>query len=395
MKIKCRPEDFVVEELPEVELVSQGSLRLYRLEKTGMGTPEVVDLIRRRWNLSASQVKYGGLKDRHARTIQYLTIMNGPDRTLAESSFRVEPLGKVARPYGPGSFRGNRFSLVIRDRQTRRGRTATRTSLLPWAAKAGPTTSTTSGSAPSLAMAGSSAGPGSRATTNRHSASRLPSPTRWTAPISNARKPFSASAGTTGIKPRPNCRARILGASSPTSPTTRPTSKAPSPGSIATCAHSGFQPSRATSGTCCWHVKSTSLTEAHQRTDYSFKTASLPIYHDLEADQIHDLTSLELPLPSARNPKPEGALADCANEVLAPYSLSWDDLRVRGLKDVYLSKGGRAAIIVPESFQTRTFADELYPGRQALELRFELPRGAYATMLVKRLTQRAVKPCRH
>ena len=30
--------------------------------------------------------------------------------------------------------------------------------------------------------------------------------------------------------------------------------------------------------------------------------------------------------------------------------------------------------------------DELNPGRQALTLAFELPRGSYATMLIKRLT---------
>ena len=34
-------------------------------------------------------------------------------------------------------------------------------------------------------------------------------------------------------------------------------------------------------------------------------------------------------------------------------------------------------------------ADELHPGRRALRLRFELPKGSYATILVKRITDAA------
>jgi tRNA pseudouridine13 synthase len=33
-----------------------------------------------------------------------------------------------------------------------------------------------------------------------------------------------------------------------------------------------------------------------------------------------------------------------------------------------------------------TGTDELYPGRHKLTLKFDLPRGSYATMVIKRLT---------
>ena len=36
--------------------------------------------------------------------------------------------------------------------------------------------------------------------------------------------------------------------------------------------------------------------------------------------------------------------------------------------------------------------DELYPGRHKMTLNFDLPRGAYATILVKRLTDAATQP---
>ena len=76
MKLKRQPEDFRVEELPLVEGGDRGRFGFYRLTKRGVGTLEAIEEIRRRrWNLSGRQIGYGGLKDRHAVTIQYLTIL--------------------------------------------------------------------------------------------------------------------------------------------------------------------------------------------------------------------------------------------------------------------------------------------------------------------------------
>jgi tRNA pseudouridine13 synthase len=115
MKVKRLAEDFQVEELPLVEAGARGRFVFYRLTKRGMGTLEAVEAICRRWNLSGRRVSYGGLKDRHALTTQYLTIVDGPQRALHETSFDLEPLGRLERPYGPAQFRGNRFVVVIRD----------------------------------------------------------------------------------------------------------------------------------------------------------------------------------------------------------------------------------------------------------------------------------------
>ncbi len=115
MKLKRQPEDFQVEELPLVAGGDRGRFAFYRLTKRGMGTLEAVEAICRRWNLAGRRVSYGGLKDRHAVTVQYLTILDGPDRPLRESSFDLEPLGRLAHPYGPAHFRGNRFAVVLRD----------------------------------------------------------------------------------------------------------------------------------------------------------------------------------------------------------------------------------------------------------------------------------------
>src|SRR5262245_17489376 len=115
MKLKCRPDDFRVDELPTVSPQGPGRYRFYRLTKRNLGTIEAVEAICRRWNLSARQVSFAGLKDRHAVTTQYLTIADGPARTARAPNFELEPVGRLAHPYGPQHFRGNRFGILIRD----------------------------------------------------------------------------------------------------------------------------------------------------------------------------------------------------------------------------------------------------------------------------------------
>src|SRR4051812_39189681 len=115
MKLKRLPEDFRVEELPAVVGGPEGRFVLYRLTKRNLGTLEAVEAICRRWNIAGRRVNYGGLKDRHALTVQYLTIFDGPQSPLHQANLDLEPLGRLAHPYGPGHFRGNRFVVVLRD----------------------------------------------------------------------------------------------------------------------------------------------------------------------------------------------------------------------------------------------------------------------------------------
>ena len=82
MKLKCQPEDFRVEELPLTSPAGGGRYTFYRLTKRNIGTIEAVEAICRRWNLAGRRVSYGGLKDRHAVTIQYLTIADGPAKPM-------------------------------------------------------------------------------------------------------------------------------------------------------------------------------------------------------------------------------------------------------------------------------------------------------------------------
>src|ERR1700730_1780120 len=109
MKLKQQPDDFQVEELTPVRAGTEGTFALYRLEKRGWATPDALSAVRRRWQIEPSRLSYGGLKDRHALTIQYFTILHGPRRHLQHQQVNVKYLGQVLSPYTSQDIRCNRF----------------------------------------------------------------------------------------------------------------------------------------------------------------------------------------------------------------------------------------------------------------------------------------------
>jgi tRNA pseudouridine13 synthase len=75
--------------------------------------------------------------------------------------------------------------------------------------------------------------------------------------------------------------------------------------------------------------------------------------------------------------------------VVSGFGLAWEDLRVKHLKDVFFSKGVRPALFFAGGLTYAAGPDDLYPGRTKINLGFELPKGAYATLVVKRVTDAA------
>src|SRR5262245_16019258 len=51
MKLKQRPDDFRVEEFPNVSPGTAGPFSFYRLEKRGWTTPDALAAVRRRWKV--------------------------------------------------------------------------------------------------------------------------------------------------------------------------------------------------------------------------------------------------------------------------------------------------------------------------------------------------------
>ncbi len=91
-----------------------------------------------------------------------------------------------------------------------------------------------------------------------------------------------------------------------------------------------------------------------------------------------------LPLPCARlRLEPDAWWWPLAEEVLREEKLEWHQLRVPGLDRPYFSRGERRLSFRPEQWKHEFADDELNPQRRKLLLQFDLPRGSYATIVVK------------
>ena len=97
-----------------------GTFAFYRLEKRGWSTPDALAAVRRRWQIEPRRLSYGGLKDRHAWTTQYLTINHGPRRGLNHQQITLHYLGQLPTPYTSHDIAANRFQLTLRDLEPRR-----------------------------------------------------------------------------------------------------------------------------------------------------------------------------------------------------------------------------------------------------------------------------------
>lgn len=113
-KIKVRPEDFQVTEIVDLAPAERGTYRLYRLTKAGWNTVDLLRRLARRFGLPYEAFSYGGRKDRHALTTQYITIRDARDLSLEEPAFSLQALGWVDEPMTPEFIRGNEFRITLR-----------------------------------------------------------------------------------------------------------------------------------------------------------------------------------------------------------------------------------------------------------------------------------------
>jgi tRNA pseudouridine13 synthase len=123
--IKQRPEDFLVEEILAPAAAARlsettGPVILYRLTKRGLGTIDALELIATRLRVPLERIRYAGLKDRHALTVQHVSILfprggapRAPD-IVEMPGWKIERVGRLASHLSAGDVSGNRFRVTVR-----------------------------------------------------------------------------------------------------------------------------------------------------------------------------------------------------------------------------------------------------------------------------------------
>jgi tRNA pseudouridine13 synthase len=113
-KIKVRPEDFVVQEIATLPLVKDGPFRVYSLKKKLRNTVELLQEVSRKSGIPFRDFSYGGRKDRHALTTQYIAIKSAKPLDLKEENYSLHFVGYMRRPMGPDLIQDNHFEVSVR-----------------------------------------------------------------------------------------------------------------------------------------------------------------------------------------------------------------------------------------------------------------------------------------
>jgi len=109
------PKSFYVEELSRFTLQKKGHYRLLKVKKVGISTIEMVEYLCEVLKIRPQEIGYAGLKDKHATTIQYISLPKHVNFKKFKNTQRVslEEIGFLNEPIKVGSLSGNRFSIVL------------------------------------------------------------------------------------------------------------------------------------------------------------------------------------------------------------------------------------------------------------------------------------------
>jgi tRNA pseudouridine13 synthase len=393
MKVKATPSDFIVREESSLTLGRQPSeFAVFKLSKTSWDTFDLVDLLSRRLEVKREDVSVGGMKDRHGSTEQMVSVRGletaragTTPRGLREANFSLEFQGWSDHPITARDIRGNRFEITLRDLTPDEARRVEAN--LPDAARDGIPNyydEQRFGSARHGAgFMGKEIFLGHREralrlwfTPSKHDDQKtrkmkrcvLENWARWEkcagigfgeygrvlAYLAQHRQAYHQALAMLDRK----FIVFVLNA------------------------YQSFLFNEVLSG---WlSVTSAARGFSVQPLRYSYGTWQF--YGPLSATDGAFLRAVLLPVPGHDTVVHDPAAAEILAGVLAAEEISLSDLRVRQMSRIGVGGVERAAVAVPEDLQAAgPDEDDLYPGRRKITLKFFLPRGSYATVLIKRL----------
>jgi len=383
--IKAKPEDFVVEERADLALHPRGEYRVYLLRKSHWTTLDLIHHLSRQFGLPPGRFSYGGKKDKHGLTSQFITIQDNRDFSTRARDFSLDSCGFMDRPMAPQLVQANAFRVTIRnltsagplesnleevrrsgfpnffdDQRFRsydpeRGFFAEKILKRHWNG--------------ALQVFLASAGPEDSRAERERKASLLKNWRDWPLLLAQASGPLeTAIFGFLNRHPKNPGRALPL-----------------LPQEEVSMRYAAYQ-------SHLWNdllrrlirLKIESPDRVPGREgDYLF-------WKELRPEALAYFGSLEIPTAAARLNFSDEMTRSLYGEILREKGLTPGAFRTKALRRVYFRSFQRKALIIPENLEIRgTEVDDLHPGRRKWTISFVLPRGSYGTMLVKRL---ALKP---
>ena len=116
MRLKRTQNDFRVTELfDDTRLLAAGPFAVYRMTKRGLTTFEAADILAKGAGVDRADVAYAGLKDKDGVTSQIMTVAGGKPVTFRDKALTVRAIGRSDRAIESKDSKGNSFEIVLRD----------------------------------------------------------------------------------------------------------------------------------------------------------------------------------------------------------------------------------------------------------------------------------------
>ena len=118
MKIKDKPEDFIVEEISEVKPEKTGEYTYVQLKKENWTTQRAIQQLSRRLRVSNNRIGFAGNKDKFAITTQVCSIWKIEPAQIEQVNIKdieLKVLGKGDERINLGDLKANKFKIIVRD----------------------------------------------------------------------------------------------------------------------------------------------------------------------------------------------------------------------------------------------------------------------------------------
>jgi tRNA pseudouridine13 synthase len=116
-KIKQIPEDFIVEEILDLKIEKEGKYSYFVLEKKNCNTVDAIRLVSKKIKSDEKLINFAGTKDRNAITRQYISVNNCPIKkdAIINQQISLKYLGQGNERINLGLNKGNKFAITVRN----------------------------------------------------------------------------------------------------------------------------------------------------------------------------------------------------------------------------------------------------------------------------------------
>ena len=117
-QLKQLPKDFVVIEIPAVQTLEKGHYAYFWIKKRDLNTLDVVRQIAKELRIKEKEIGFAGSKDKHAVTEQLISIAGKKKEEVEKirsPHFTLQWYGYGNKPISLGDLQGNKFEIVIRN----------------------------------------------------------------------------------------------------------------------------------------------------------------------------------------------------------------------------------------------------------------------------------------